>query len=512
MKKYLTLAERIAKQCYNWTLLAIIVLSSVSFNAYANDGILASTSIEQQSDLRLYGCVNDTDGNPIGGVVVSDGYDCVSTNESGEYQLMKHPNASYVFISTPAYCIASTTAFYRPLQEGVTRYDFQLERSAAQDQFTLLALGDSQVKTDQHLKRFVHETMADIQSNFGERQSQSIVAVTLGDNVGDSPQLFDTLRTAMNSANLPMFATIGNHDKVPEKDKTLPRNAHLYMNTFGPLNYSFNRGKVHIVCLDNIIYNDARNYVPGFTDEQVAWLEKDLSFVPKDNMIILCYHIPIRNNDKLNNRNRLLSLLEQFPNRRLMCGHTHYHRYYAIKEPIEIREDIVGTACGSWWRSTINGDGTPNGYAVYEFDGNQLVNQYYKSVNYDKSFQMRLYMGDTKFGGKHAKFSFDKGEKTLIANIWNADDDWAIYVYEDDVLKGQMKKMTGRPQDAWAKGYHIGILNRNPDGNSQPAFHMYSYTLDNPDTEIRVEAIDRYGNKYRQDEIEMDAARAASYE
>ena len=41
---------------------------------------------------------------------------------------------------------------------------------------------------------------------------------------------------------------------------------------------------------------------------------------------------------------------------------------------------------------------------------------------------------------------------------------------------------------------------------------MYSYTLDNPDTEIRVEAIDRYGNKFRQDEIEVDVARAASYE
>ena len=38
----------------------------------------------------LYGLVTDTSGNPVQGVVVSDGYNCVETDANGVYQMIRY--------------------------------------------------------------------------------------------------------------------------------------------------------------------------------------------------------------------------------------------------------------------------------------------------------------------------------------------------------------------------------------------------------------------------------------
>ena len=50
----------------------------------------------------LYGLVTDTSGNPIPGVVVSDGYGCVTTDANGVYQMERYKKARFVHYSTPA--------------------------------------------------------------------------------------------------------------------------------------------------------------------------------------------------------------------------------------------------------------------------------------------------------------------------------------------------------------------------------------------------------------------------
>jgi len=60
-------------------------------------------------------------------------------------------------------------------------------------------------------------------------------------------------------------------------------------NVWGPRYYSFNRGNVHYIALDNVA-NDLSSV--SFSDEQVKWLQQDLSYVPKDKMIVISYHIP----------------------------------------------------------------------------------------------------------------------------------------------------------------------------------------------------------------------------
>ena len=117
------------------------------------------------------------------------------------------------------------------------------------------------------------------------------------------------------------------------------------------------------------------------------------------------------------------------------------------------------------------------------------------TVRHDEQFQIRLYRAsDTFVGG--AKYRFKQtGADQIVANIWNWDPSWTVNVYENDVLSGQMTRNSDI--DAWTVAYHIGLLN-NTDSYRKSSDHMFHYTLKNPAAAVRVEAIDRNGNKYEQ--------------
>lgn len=211
-----------------------------------------------------------------------------------------------------------------------------------------------------------------------------------------------------------------------------------------------------------------------------------------------------------------------------MSGHTHYMR----NEPTlsgGIYEHVHAAVCGTWWYSKVNGDGCPNGYGVYDIDGNTIKNWYYKGVNTgmnDRDYQIRLYRGNLKCGGTHEYIQLQHGDGVLLANVFNADKSWTVKVYEDNVYAGTMtlipnkkdtpaagtsesnptKPSTSSSQDWWAIGYHIGVVGRGHVGGTRAnyltnSFHMYKYTLKNKNAAIRVEATDRFGRTYSQSVI-----------
>jgi len=458
----------------------------------------------------LYGFIGDEQGNPVEGVVVSDGFSCTQTDNKGVYQMKKNSNATFVYYSAPSTYKANTT-FYQNVSANKERYDFKLARlSNDESNFYLVCIGDPQVTSNAEITRFKEETMADIKK-FVDSSSKPVYGLCMGDMVGDKPELQSQMKTIISSTSMPVFTTIGNHDKVAGATTSEPRNSNVFCSTFGPLNYSFNRGNVHFVCLDDVVYSNSSTYTGGFSDAQVQWLKQDLSYVPKTDMVILYYHIPLRNTTSIVNHDNILNLLNGFSEVHLMCGHTHYNENCQVNTPISAYEHIHGAACGAWWHSVINGDGTPNGYAVYEVSGNKITNWYYKSVNFDKSYQIRLHKGNASFGGAYGYFTYGQKENTIIANIWNADDNWTINIFEDGVNKGYMTKASSIETDAWSLGYHIGVVGRNPDNYSQPAKHLYIYQMSDPNAKIKVEATDRFGNKYVQDQIIDNLNTAGSY-
>ena len=49
--------------------------------------------IKPDEGITLYGLVSDSEGNPLEGVVVSDGYSVVATDAKGVYQIVRSANA-----------------------------------------------------------------------------------------------------------------------------------------------------------------------------------------------------------------------------------------------------------------------------------------------------------------------------------------------------------------------------------------------------------------------------------
>lgn len=505
------------------------------------------------------GTVTYEDGTPASGVVISDGFNAVMTDNNGEYTLKTCPDTYYIYYSIPADCEVQVNeygqpAFYTRYSRSQNRYDFQLTRKAGgkDAKFALFCLADPQCKDDQ-VARFSSETVTDVKSH-SSTFDVPCYGVTLGDIVYSEgnrncvpvmPQMRDCM--GKDKIGMPVFQVIGNHDYTyfrssepiseDETSSTFNLKAQReFEEVFGPIDYSWNVGDVHIVCMRNIQwYNteSASSYTAKFTNKQIEWLTQDLAFVPTDKMVILCVHIPFAgqslSSSSSNNFRKAVDLLNRYKEAHIMSGHTHFMR----NEPTRadgIYEHVHAAVSGSWWYSNINGDGSPNGYAVYEIEGNTIKNWYYKGVNENmnsRDYQIRVYKGNIKAGGYYEEFALPFDSDVILANVFNADEAWTVKVYENNKYTGDMTLIPhvakdedspeiGNPttpsvntsRDWWAIGYHIGEVGRgHADGGTRSnyiidCYHMYKYTLKNPKaTNIRVEATDRFGRTYKQNRI-----------
>ena len=292
-----------------------------------------------------------------------------------------------------------------------------------------------------------------------------------------------------------------------------------YEASFGPVNYSFTRGDVHFVSMDDIIHKATGSdaYTSGFLDWQFEWLKQDLSYVPRTCAVVLCVHIPFRggfNGAGETYFDEVLELLAQFDRAWIFSAHTHNNKtnYTHAVGSKKIREYILGTSCGAWWHGTVCTDGAPNGYGVFEYDGTSLTNMIYKPTRYDETFQIRLYNGEDVFTGgtaKSWKFDLQQPKNRLMANVWNADETWKIEVYENGIRTGEMEPFgdDATKRDAWASGYHCGVLGRNPDNYDRTnTSHLFHDTLRNPSAETEVRATDPFGNVYTQSHLTTGSA------
>jgi len=491
-----------------------------------NGGSSSSSVVEiiPNSGMDLYGYIGNTDNQPVSDVVVTDGFTCVKTNSNGIYQMKQNANADFVYYSIPSeYKVnthseeINTAYFYKPLSSE-KRYDFTLTKldNGIEKNFKVITIGDPQVSnrtTDKYYSakgvsstsgtysnmwRFKNETMEDIENTLSEINIP-VYGLVMGDVCEkDCGALQVPMRTALGATSMTVFSVIGNHDKQVSANVL---STSSYTNAWGPLNYSFNRGNIHFVAMDNIIFSSYDSYTGGFTADQVEWLRQDLSYVSKSMMVILYYHIPLRSTNYAY-RSTVLGMLSDFAGYSLFCGHTHYNEIYSQTDPITTLEHIHAAACGAWWKSTLNNDGTPNGYEVYSINGTDFTDWYYKSVSRDKSFQMRLSEADHLYGGTHGYFdyadqlSLTKNEGYVVANIFNADKNWTVKAYEGTSMTGVSMTKVSKEPDSYAVGYHVGVLGRNLTSYDGGSDHTYSYKRTDPGAVVEVVATDEFGNEY----------------
>lgn len=507
-----------------------------------------TTPVKKDTVPMVTGTVRDTAGVPLPDVVVSDCYSCVKTDANGVYRLPINKAARFIYYTVPAYCEVPTHSetdhtalFYQPYSSKQKVYDFTLTRlpGGKETDFHLLVFGDPQVTnsfnpyytdaSDNRVKksdvmRFTDETMADVRRTIAALPvGTPVYGLSMGDDVqyygGYNADLERQLREAIGSSRARVFSVIGNHDqdgKAAYKAK--------WEETWGPTDYSFDRGDVHFVCFNNVHFVKGSYYSPGeLTAAQMAWLRSDLRLVSSEKKVILCYHIPLTfGNSPMKGAvslgleaepghyrsSRLLQILQLTRRFRggteLFCGHTHF----AINHEISIGEKTVrehchAAACGNIWQANINICGTPNGYYVYLFRGTLLANSYYKGTFWSREKQMTLFQADRDFNGESysADWSLAKEKRALVANVFNADSRWKVVAIENG-KETEMRRISHTGQDAFAVGYFKKYIECAPVRfvSKQNGYlimnHLYYYEPQNPDARITVKAYDPYGNVY----------------
>ena len=457
--------------------------------AWLTGGVLAGCS------KKLYGSSDTSNlikgyvksgGKGISNVVVSDGYNLVLTDNKGRYEFEQHPQATAVFISSPSgYTFTEEKGIarhYHLLQTASNKqalnFELQpLDKDDNEHQFIIWA--DPQVKNLTDVEKMMTQSVPDVQKIVAAAGNGALIhGITVGDIVWDEHKHFADYDVAVGKMGIPFFQCLGNHDMDYNKggDET---SDDTFQQKYGPTWYSFNRGKVHYVVMDNVRYlGKDRDYDGFIPPHQLDWLQKDLAFVPKENLVIVCLHIPVHSGVK--NNTDLYALLQD-RNVHIMSGHTHYHRN-VIRE--NIYEHNHGTVCGAWWTGPICEDGTPCGYGVYKVKGSEL-SWHYQATGESADFQHKSFITD-----------YDANQKQLQVNIWNHDPAWKTEYFVDGQSKGELEQYSG--YDLQAYNSFLGPDLPKPRGFAEPkkTEHLFKALIPAQSKTVVVKATDRFGKVY----------------
>lgn len=461
---------------------------------------LAAFALPLSASSDVDGYVRDGEGRPVSDVKVTDGFNIVKTDAEGHYVLNVHDNADFVYISIPSgYETASRNGaplFYKTIDktQQTSKIDFDLV-ATGKDEFKHIFFlwADVQVYRESELEyvRTAAEDAKAVAAGYG----LPAFGLSCGDISGDSTSaMAERIHKTAASAGFPFFTLMGNHD-FRAGVGTNEESKGIYKAQFGPTYYSFDKGNMHYVVLDDVFYFE-RHYMGYLEYNQLEWLKKDLADVPAGNTVVLFMHIPTysreaRNGDwakenysnVLTNRSALYDILKPY-NGHILSAHEHYAENYVISD--NLMEHVHAPLSGLFWQSLYSADGVPWGYYVYEVNGQDLK-WYYKPVGKAKDVQFTAY----KVGDDPLKSS------SIVANVWNYDPSWKVEWRENGVLQGPMTQY---------KGFDRTIVN-DVDNRREKEFtwkyigageteHLFYASPSSVDSEVEIIVTDRFGKVY----------------
>lgn len=442
-------------------------------------------------------------GKGIAGVSITDGINITQTDSSGRYELASNATAEFVYISVPrGYEFThqnSVTRFYQRIQPSRGRFkaDFALEPLSQDDtRHNFVVWADPQIISEADAEELKTKSAPDLRDLVASYPKGTLFhGIGCGDLVWDKFELFEDYKQAIATAGIPFFQVIGNHDMNLEA-RTDEGSAEKFKELFGPTYYSFNRGEVHYVVLDDVFFiGTGKKYIGYLTEHQLSWLEQDLATVKPGSTVVVNVHIPVqtgatrRDNLKedpiggmVMNRKELYRILQPYK-AHIMSGHTHFNE--KVFEGENLIEHVHGTVCGAWWTGPICYDGTPSGYGVYEVDGSD-VKWYYKATGQPKTHQLRAY----KPGAVPQK------PEHVTANVWNWDPQWKVEWLQDGQNMGPMERLT--TLDPLSVELHEGAQKPSKHKWVEPQLtdHMFFAQPAAGARHVTVQATDRFGNVY----------------
>ncbi len=448
--------------------------------------------------VRIRGHV--TDGRRgVPGVAVSDGIQIVETDADGRYSMVTTSRQPFVFMSVPAgwqipVSDVGTARFHAPITSASEqRSDFRLMRAPGRSaDHAFVVLADTQTQNQFEMDRLHAETVPDVARMVGMLGTEDVFGVACGDIMFDDLSLYPQYEKAVSDMGIPFFQVVGNHD-LDFSAFVDVASTETFSRHFGPRYYSFDRGDVHYVVLDDVFWNN-RTYMGYLDADQLVWLEADLGRVAPGRTVVVFAHIPLHGmgyaragqstpsaGGSVSNRAALYRLLEPY-NAHVIQGHTHESEH--IFEG-GVHSHVLGTACGAWWSGDICYDGTPNGYGVFTVRGSNVSWQY-KSTGQPIEHQLRVF-------GRGAD---PAAPDEIVANVWNWDPEWAVVWYEGGDRRGMMARRRGTDPRAEREQRGPELPEWRSWVDPVPTDHLFYAPVAEDTGPIVVEATDWFGNVY----------------
>lgn len=510
------------------------------------------TDLPDQTGKTVKGVIHVA-GTGLADVVVSDGYDVTKTDQNGVYYLSSNKRTGYVFVSIPGnYEVKARNGnlpqFYKYLRatpEIVETIDFELTPVNNEDHI-LLGMADFHLASrNDDLSQYRNGFVTDINGviNSYKATGKKVYGLTLGDltwelywysNNFALPQYVTEINRI---SDIPIFNVIGNHDNDPYfTSDWLSENP--YRNTLGPTYYSFNLGKVHYIVLDNTEWINAggapgvigeRNYRAKVTDDQMAWLAKDLATVESSTPIVLAMHVQLNNAPPVNgntpgyrmdNGAALVSAFSRFAKVHVLTGHTHVNNTVE-RDGGKITEHNTAAVCATWWWTGRSGysanqiapDGSPGGYGVWDINGTD-IKWHYKSIGYEKEYQFRSYdlnnvhitaavhapsanSQHQALVGQYAyNFANANNNNEVLINVWGYDPSWTISVTENGNNRPVTRVQSYDPLHIISYAMKRLNVNAVPTFGSTNTTHMFKVQASNATSSLQINVKDRFGNTY----------------
>ena len=381
------------------------------------------------------------EGNGVANVVVTDGINFTSTGSDGKYSLPYNASTRLVYISSPAgYTVPvekSVPLFWKNTkkQDDQQSINFNLIRLTEPDnQHYFIAVGDPQVRNTNEIN-LLKPILQEMKATIAEKKIHPVHLMVAGDIVFDTPQMHDQSKECFAAVGEPVYYAIGNHDHLKTSSVSASNDRtsdSTYIRHYGPTYYSFNRGMVHYIVLDNIFYEGGAQpvYHTEFTQEELNWVKSDLSYVSKDKALVVMFHAPsmTRNNGVTGNSADLHALLKGYDNVQLISGHTHYN---SVVDDNQMTEHIVGAACGGFWEGPVCLDGSNLGYKIFEVDGTTFKWEYHDYTSPGSQFSV--------FQPNAGRPEAVAPGNELLINVWDWDPEWEVSYAENN--SGTFKPM-----------------------------------------------------------------------
>ena len=536
--------------------------------ALAAVGIILScnkTAAEATISGRVY--VSSTVGVP--NVLVTDGFSIVLTDSDGKYSFKSDKKSGIVYISMPSgymmyqnYKTSDTEKIFPPYWHKMNypnstdkdeTHDFRL-KVVNNTNHIMCFVADAQLcgRQTNDLQLYSQRFIPRIKQEARDAGSTPIYSIFLGDEVFDEywyqynfqPVTFKSKHVS-DGYPMMLFPTMGNHDNdgaTPQGEDVDYEAARPYRMSLGPEYYSMNIGCIHYVFLDNIVYKNTyttgasyntgivgdRDYDTYVTEEQMKWLQQDLSYVDKSTPVFLCLHAPlwgVNGSGKtyaLRPRTsggtyQICDLLKKFDKVEIFSGHRHKYYNCTPSEYPNIYEHTVGCIGGNlFWAGVYSGhvngsDGAPGGYLVVNISGKDYEWIWRNAEPDEEGTQFRvidvntwreLYNTDTTYpllpasGHSYNNPNTEFADNTVLLNVFNYDPAWKIEVTEN----GQKKPVT---QCFTQDVYHIitcDIPRRlkttkiSDEMASWATPHMFKVVASSPTSTLDIKITDRFGN------------------